>query len=164
MHHQPSRRTSIIPIAWNLLSTLLRDFVELLVTNNTFFPSARNWSNTYGAPGINDSPFLQYIASNRGDDGNDEQSDGESDDGNDCNGDDDNNGDDNDDDDEQTEDDDMYCIWRGYVCCRVHTNELTKYCYHMTPSQSKMKTSVLTSNSSADPRISLMFSRIFFTG
>jgi hypothetical protein len=58
----------------------------------------------------------------------------------------------------------MYCIWRGYDCCFVHTNELTKYCYHMTPSQSKMKTSVLVSNSSADPRISLMFSRVFFTG
>ena len=121
------------------------------MTNNTFFPSACNWSSTCGAPGINDSPFLQYIASNRGDDGDDEQRDGESDDGDDCNG---------DDDDEQTEDDDMYCIGR----CRVHTNELTKYCYHMTPSQSKMKTSVLVSNSSADPRISLMFSRIFFTG
>ncbi len=108
------------------------------MTNNTFFPSACNCSSTCGAPGINESPFLQYIASNRGDDGDDEQRDGESDDGDDCNG---------DDDDEQTE-----------------YNELTKYCYHMTPSQSKMKTSVLASNSSADPRISLMFSNIFFTG
>lgn len=68
------------------------------MTNNTFFPSARSWSSTYGAPGINDSPFLQYIASKRGDDGDDEQRDGESDDGDDCNGDDHN----GDDDDEQT--------------------------------------------------------------
>ncbi len=95
---------------------------------------ACNWFSTCGAPGINESPFLQYIASNRGDDGDDEQRNGESDDGDNCNGDDDHNGDT--DDDEQTEDDDMYCIGR----CRVHTKELTKYCYHMTQSQSKMLT------------------------